>query len=116
MPQETQVLWLSQKDVIAGGGLDMAATVDDVEEVFRLRALGEYALPRKVSLEWAWEETPTGEQRNHLNLMSGYVGGQVNVAGFKPSPAFPATRSSGICRGPRPSSCSTTHRWGCRWP
>ena len=89
MPDETQVLWLSQSDVIAAGGLDMAATVGDVEEVFRLYALGEYALPRKVSLEWAWEETPTGEQSNHLNLMSGYVGGQVNAAGFKAIASFP---------------------------
>ena len=89
MPEETEVLWLSQKDVIAAGGLDMAATVDDVEEVFRLYALGEYALPRKVSLEWEWEETPPGEQSNHLNLMSGYVGGQVNAAGFKAIASFP---------------------------
>jgi ornithine cyclodeaminase len=87
--KETEVLWLSQKDVIAAGGLDMAATVDDVEEVFRLHALGEYELPRKVSLEWAWEETPAGEQSNHLNLMSGYVGGQVNAAGFKAIASFP---------------------------
>ena len=89
MPEETQVLWLSQKEVIAAGGLDMAATVDDVEEVFRLHALGEYALPRKVSLEWMWEETPAGEQSNHLNLMSGYVGGRVNAAGFKAIASFP---------------------------
>jgi ornithine cyclodeaminase/alanine dehydrogenase-like protein (mu-crystallin family) len=87
--EATQVLWLSQKDVIAAGGLDMAATLDDVEEVFRLYALGEYALPRKVSLEWVWEETPVGEQSNHLNLMSGYVGGQVNAAGFKAIASFP---------------------------
>jgi ornithine cyclodeaminase len=86
---KTQVLWLSQTDVIAAGGLDMAATVDDVEEVFRLYALDEYALPRKVSLEWTWEETPPGQQKNHLNLMSGYVGGQVNAAGFKAIASFP---------------------------
>jgi ornithine cyclodeaminase len=89
VPKETRVLWLSQKDVIAAGGLDMAATVEDVEEVFRLYALGEYALPRKVSLEWTWEEAPVGEQSNHLNLMSGYVGGQVNAAGFKAIASFP---------------------------
>jgi len=89
MPEETQVLWLSQKDVIAAGGLDMAATVDDVEEVFRLYSLADYALPRKVSLEWHWADTPEGEQRNHLNLMSGYVGGQLNAAGFKAIASFP---------------------------
>jgi ornithine cyclodeaminase/alanine dehydrogenase-like protein (mu-crystallin family) len=87
--KETQVLWLSQSDVIAAGGLDMAATVDDVEEVFRLHGLGEFALPRKVSLEWTWEETPAGEQSNHVNLMSGYVGGQVDAAGFKAIASFP---------------------------
>jgi ornithine cyclodeaminase len=89
VPEETQALWLSQNDVITAGGLDMAATVDDVEEVFRLYGLGEYSLPRKVSLEWDWEDTPEGEQSNHLNLMSGYVGGQVNAAGFKAIASFP---------------------------
>jgi ornithine cyclodeaminase len=89
VPETTQVLWLGQADVIAAGGLDMAATLEDVEEVFRLYALGEYALPRKVSLEWSWEETPVGEQANHLNLMSGYVGGQLSAAGFKAIASFP---------------------------
>jgi ornithine cyclodeaminase len=87
--KKVEVLWLSQGDVITAGGLDMAAIVADVEEVFRLSATGESHLPRKVSLEWEWEDPPAGEQRNHLNLMSGYVGGRFNAAGFKAIASFP---------------------------
>jgi ornithine cyclodeaminase len=89
MSEEVRVLWLSQQDVIAAGGLDMATIVNEVEEVFRLFAAGACALPKKVSLQWEWEEPPAGEQRNHLNLMAGYVGGRFNAAGFKAIASFP---------------------------
>ncbi|MDY6875318.1 MAG: ornithine cyclodeaminase family protein [Chloroflexota bacterium] len=89
MSEKVKVLWLSQNDVIAAGGLDMATIVNDVEEIFRLSATGDYVLPRKVSLQWEWEEPPPGQQRNHLNLMSGYIGGRFNAAGFKAIASFP---------------------------
>jgi len=89
MSEKVEVLWLSQGDVIAAGGLDMAAIVDVVEEVFRLHAAHDYGLPRKVSLEWEWDDPPPGEQRNHLNIMPGYVGGQLNTAGYKAIASFP---------------------------
>ena len=89
MSDKVQVLWLSQADVVAAGGLDMAATVDDVEAVFRLFATGDSALPKKVGLEWDREEPPPGEQRNHINLMPGYVGGRFNAAGYKGIASFP---------------------------
>jgi ornithine cyclodeaminase len=87
--KKVEVLWLSQEEVIAAGGLDMAAIVSDVEEVFRLYNLGDYALPIKVSMEWTWVEPPPGEQRNHLNIMPGYIGGRFNTAGFKAIASFP---------------------------
>jgi ornithine cyclodeaminase len=89
MAQKIEVLWLSQEEVIAAGGLDMAAVVSDVEEAFHLFGLGDYVLPIKVSLQWEWDDPPAGEQRNHLNIMPGYVGGQLNVAGFKAIASFP---------------------------
>ena len=88
MSKKVEVLWLSQEDVIAAGGLDMATIVDDVEEVFRLYGARDYALPKKVSLEWG-DDPPPGEQRNHVNLMPGYIGGRFNVAGLKAIASFP---------------------------
>ena len=89
MSEKAEVLWLSQGDVIAAGGLDMAPIVDTVEEVFRLFGNGDYALPIKVSLQWEWDDPPPGEQRNHLNIMPGYVGGGFNAVGFKAISSFP---------------------------
>jgi ornithine cyclodeaminase len=89
MSQRVEVLWLSQEEVIAAGGLDMAAVVNTVEEVFRLYGLGDFALPIKVSLQWEWDDPPPDEQRNHLNIMPGYVGGEIKTAGFKAIASFP---------------------------
>ncbi len=89
MSDKVEVLWLSQEEVIAAGGLDMATIVNDVEEVFRLHGSDDYALPIKVSMEWTWQDTPPGEQRNHLNIMPGYIGGRFNAAGFKAIASFP---------------------------
>jgi ornithine cyclodeaminase len=89
MSEKIEVLWLSQEDVIAAGGLDMALIVNTVEDVFRLFGNSDYALPIKVSLQWEWDDPPPGEQRNHLNIMPGYVGGQLNAAGFKAVASFP---------------------------
>ncbi len=89
MPEKVEVLWLSQEEVIAAGGQDMARIVEDVEEVFRLHGRQEFALPLKVSLEWTWQEPPPNFQRNHVNMMSGYVGGRFDAAGFKAIASFP---------------------------
>ncbi len=89
MSEKVEVLWLSQEEVIIAGGLDMVTIVDDVGEVFRLFGSGQYALPVKVSLQWEWDAPPPGEQRNHLNIMPGYIGGRFNAAGFKAIASFP---------------------------
>ena len=52
MSKKVEVLWLSQEAVIAAGGLDMAATMNDLEEVFCLHAAGDYVLPEKIVLDW----------------------------------------------------------------
>jgi len=89
MSERVEVLWLSQEDVIAAGGMDMTAIVRDVEEVFRLFATDQSVLPKKISLQWEWDDPPEGEQRNHLNLMPGWVGGRFNAAGLKAIASFP---------------------------
>ena len=87
MSQKAEVLWLSQGDIIAAGGLDMVAAMNDVEDVFRLHATGGYVLPEKIVLEW--EERPPDGQENHVNIMPGYLGGRFNVAGLKTIASFP---------------------------
>ncbi len=84
---KVQVLWLSQEDVIAAGGLDMAAAVADLEEVFRLHALGETLLPEKIVLDW--KEPPPGQQSDHINIMPGYLGGRFDAVGLKDVASFP---------------------------
>ena len=81
MSKKVEVLWLSQQEVIAAGGLDMAATMNDVEKVFHLHATGGYVLPEKIVMQW--EESPDEEKDNHINIMPGYIGGQFEAAGLK---------------------------------
>jgi ornithine cyclodeaminase len=88
---EARLLFLSQEDVIAAGGLDMAAAVADVETVFRLHAAGEYALPEKVVL--TWDEPQPGQLDNHINTMPGYIGGPFHMAGLKTIASFPQNPS-----------------------
>lgn len=87
MSHPINVLWLSQEDVVAAGGLDMAATMDDLEQIFRLHAAGDYALPEKIVM--AWEPAPPNEQANHINIMPGYAGGEMQALGVKIIASFP---------------------------
>jgi 2,3-diaminopropionate biosynthesis protein SbnB len=92
MSGRAQFLWLSQEDVIAAGGLDMVTTMQDVTEVYRLHANGQYVLPGKIVLQWeqaapekaAPEGVMPGEEKeDHINTMPGYLGGRYDVAGLK---------------------------------
>ncbi len=87
MSEKVEVLWLGQQDVISAGGLDMAAAMKDVEDVFRLHATSGYVLPEKIVLEW--KERPPDGQESHVNIMPGYLGGRFNVAGLKTIASFP---------------------------
>jgi len=87
MSQKAETLWLGQSDIIAAGGLDMAAAMNDVQDVFRLHAAGDYVLPEKIVLEWG--EPQPGKQENHVNIMPGYLGGRFDVAGLKTIASFP---------------------------
>lgn len=89
--------YLSQEDVIALGGLDMASAVDDIEEVFRLHATGDYVLPSKVVLRWGDVESET--TRGRINAMPGYVGGRFGMAGMKWIASFPSNVRRGMPRG-----------------
>ncbi len=104
MSKKVEVLWLSQEDVIAAGGLDMAAAVADVEEVFRLHGTGQYVLPEKIVLDW--QEAPPGELHSHINIMPGYLGGRFDVVGLKDIASFPRNHRHGL---PRASALLTLH-------
>ena len=43
----TAFRYLSQEDVVAAGGLDMAAIVDVIERAFRVKAEGRVFMPRR---------------------------------------------------------------------
>jgi ornithine cyclodeaminase len=81
------ILWLTQQDVIAAGGLDMTAAMQDVERVYRLHSSGEYVLPGKIVL-W-WEKAPPGQEENIINVMPAYLGSDYGVAGLKVIASFP---------------------------
>lgn len=84
-----EFLYLTQEDVIACGGLDMASVMQTVEEIFRLHGLGDYRQPNKVSLRWSDEET-TEETKGRMMAMPAYVGGSFGVAGIKWIPSVPS--------------------------
>jgi ornithine cyclodeaminase len=90
MKQKKEVLWLSQEEVVAAGGLDMEATMVTLEQVFRLHGTGDCVLPNKIVLEWdmgASEES--GMKKDHINFMPAYIGGRINALGIKGVASFP---------------------------
>jgi len=89
--------YLSQEQVVELGGLDMALAVDDIEEVFRLHASGDYVLPSKSVLRWGGLESET--TRGRINAMPGYIGGRFGMAGIKWIASFPANIDTGRPRG-----------------
>ncbi len=104
MAGKVEVLWLSQEDVIAAGGLDMAAAVAAVEEVFRLHGTGQYVLPEKIVLKW--KEPPPGALADHINIMPGYLGGPFDAVGLKDVASFPRNHRHGL---PRASALIILH-------
>lgn len=94
-------IYLSQEDVIACGALDMAATMETVEEAFRVHGKGDYRQPNKVSLRWSDEET-TEETKGRLMAMPAYIGGRFAVAGIKWIPSVPSNPKK--CGLPRASA------------
>ena len=88
--------YLSQEQVVAAGGRDMALAVDDIEEVFRLHARGDYVLPTKAVLRWG--DVASEMSRGRINAMPGYVGGRFDMAGVKWIASFPANIDRGMPR------------------
>ena len=103
--QTVHVLWLSQEDIIAAGGLDMAAVMSDIEGVYRLHAAGGYVLPGKLVLHW--QDPPTEDREPHINFMPAYLGGSFEIAGLKIVASFPSNPM--VQRLPRASGLIALH-------
>src|SRR2546423_1975845 len=84
----TRFRYLSQEDVVAAGGLDMAAVIDVIERAFRVKAEGSVFMPPKVMITWA-DEPGTEEKHGRIMAMPAYVGGDFDVAGLKWIPSVP---------------------------
>ena len=80
--QSVNILFLSQEEVIAAGGLDMNQAVADVEKVLGLLQRGEYCAPSKVVLRYE-DDIASEATKGRINGMPAYVKGDVNIAGIK---------------------------------
>jgi N-[(2S)-2-amino-2-carboxyethyl]-L-glutamate dehydrogenase len=76
-----EVLFLSQEDVIAAGGLDMPCCIEAVEEAMVCHSRGDAVMPSKTVLRRGDERSESTEGR--INAMPAYLGGNVDMAGIK---------------------------------
>lgn len=77
-----EFLFLTQEDVIAAGGLDMKATLEDVELAYKLFSSGQIEQPHKPVFRIDHPET--GEEQYYLAVsMPVYVKGEINRLGHK---------------------------------
>jgi ornithine cyclodeaminase len=95
---EARFVFLSQEDVVAAGGLDVAATIDVVEEALRLHAVGDTRLPSKSALMWS-DDLGSEETQGRIMAMPAYVGGSIALAGLKWIPSVPSNPARGLPRG-----------------
>lgn len=76
-----EILYLSQEDVIACGGMSMKKAMEDLEEVFRLFDEGDCILPGKIVMKRP--EPNSEETTGRINAMPAYIGGKFNMSGIK---------------------------------
>jgi ornithine cyclodeaminase/alanine dehydrogenase-like protein (mu-crystallin family) len=95
---EARFVFLSQEDVVAAGGLDVAATIDVVEDALRLHAVGDTRLPSKSALMWS-DDLGSEETQGRIMAMPAYVGGSIALAGLKWIPSVPSNPARGLPRG-----------------
>lgn len=98
MLPSTEFLYLSQEDVVAAGGLDMAAVLGVIEQAFLTKARGEVFMPPKVMITWS-DEPGTEEKHGRIMAMPAYLGGEFEVAGLNWIPSVPDNpRRNGLPR------------------
>jgi len=77
-----EIIFLSQEDVIAAGGMDIKETLKSVELGFMLHGRKECVQPPKINLRKGPPGSPQAEQ-GLIMALPGYVGGDYDVVGIK---------------------------------
>jgi N-[(2S)-2-amino-2-carboxyethyl]-L-glutamate dehydrogenase len=77
---EARLLFLSQEDVVAAGGLEIGATIEVVERALRPHAEGDAVLPPKVAIHWG-DDLGSEEREGRIMAMP------ATSAGISTSPA-----------------------------
>ena len=93
-----ELLFLSQEDVVAAGGLDMAACMATISETLALHWRGETIAPPKAAIHWS-DDLDTDEKEGRIMAMPAYVGGSVHMTGLKWIPSVPGNPARGLPRG-----------------
>jgi ornithine cyclodeaminase len=93
-----ELLFLSQEDVVAAGGLDMDACLATIEEALVLYHRGDALCPQKAALHWT-DELDSDEKHGRIMAMPAYVGGTVRMCGMKWIPSVPDNPGRGLPRG-----------------
>ena len=92
-----KTLFLNNKAMRETGVLEMKATIDNVEEVYRLHENGDIISPGKCVLRWG--KTPEDENiYGRINAMPGYIGGKFDMAGIKWIGSGPMNYKKGLPR------------------
>ena len=79
---EVTVRFLSRKDVIAAGALDIPAAIRDVEDALRLSGAGDTVMPVEAALHWGGTQGGVPSEAGAYALPA-YLGGPAPVAGIK---------------------------------
>ena len=77
MKHSIEFLYLSQEDVIAAGGLEMAETLQVVEKVFSMMGNGQGLQPHSPTVGWE------GGEGQRIGAHFGALAGDLNIAGVK---------------------------------
>lgn len=93
-----ELLFLSQEDVVAAGGLDMDACMETIAETLALHWRGETIAPPKAAIHWS-DDLDTDEKQGRIMAMPAYVGGSIGMTGLKWIPSVPGNPARGLPRG-----------------
>ena len=75
------LLFLSQREVIEAGVLNMEQVVPLMEKVYGLHWRGETVLPSKGVIRWGGVETEW--EKGRINALPGWIGGDIRTGGIK---------------------------------
>ena len=89
------LLFLSQREVIEAGVLNMEQVVPLMEKVYGLHWRGETVLPSKGVIRWGGVETEW--EKGRINALPGWIGGDIRTGGISGSPSPPKASARRVC-------------------